>query len=144
MTGWRLGFVCGNASVIEGLNKVKSNIDSGTFNAIQAAGIEALKRIDKVTRSVKSLYEKRRDVLCDGLREAGWNVPKPEATFYVWAPVLKRHTSVSLANDLLEKCDVVATPGNGFGASGEGYVRMALTVDKSRLKEAVSRIKKII
>lgn len=144
MTGWRLGFVCGNAKIIEGLGKVKSNIDSGVFNAIQLVGIEALKKIDKVTKNIKNLYERRRNVLCDGLQKAGWNVSKPKATFYVWAPVLKRYTSVSLASELLEKCDVVATPGNGFGESGEGYIRMALTVDEKRLKEAVERIKKII
>ena len=144
MTGWRLGFACGNREIIAGLNKVKANIDSGAFNAIQATGIEALKHIDKVTNNIKSLYEKRRNVLCDGLNKIGWNVPRPKATFYVWAPVLSRHTSVSLAGDLLEKCNVVATPGNGFGTSGEGYVRMALTVGESRLKEAVDRIKKII
>ena len=144
MTGWRLGFVCGNAKVIEGLDKVKSNIDSGVFNAIQVTGIEALKRIDNVTRNIKKVYEKRRNALCDGLIKTGWDVPKPKATFYVWAPVMKRYTSVTLAAELLEKCDVVATPGNGFGDSGEGYVRMALTVGEARLKEAVTRIKKII
>ena len=144
MTGWRLGFACGNAEVIQALGKVKSNIDSGVFNAIQMAGVEALKRIDKVTKSINSLYEKRRNVLVDGLNKIGWSVPKPKATFYVWAPVLKRYTSVSLAKALLDEADLVATPGNGFGESGEGYVRMALTVGEARLKEAVERIKKII
>jgi len=144
MTGWRLGFACGNAKIIGALTKVKSNIDSGVFNAIQMAGVEALGKVDKVTADIKALYEKRRDVLTDGLREIGWNVPKPKATFYVWARVFGRYTSVSLAKELLEKAGVVATPGNGFGPSGEGYIRMALTVDRARLKEAAKRIGKVI
>ena len=144
MTGWRLGFVCGNHKIVSALTKVKANIDSGPFNAIQIAGIEALKNVDKVTRNIKSLYEKRRDVFVEGLNKAGWKVSKPKATFYVWAPVFGRYTSATLARKLLEKADLVATPGNGFGASGEGYVRMALTVGTSRLKEAAERIGKII
>lgn len=144
MTGWRLGFACGNPQIIGALTKVKANIDSGVFNAIQIAGIEALKRVDRVTKTIKTLYQKRRDVFVEGLNKIGWEVPKPKATFYVWASVLKRYTSASLAKELLEKASVVATPGNGFGQSGEGYVRMALTVNEARLKKAVERIKKII
>jgi len=136
--------VCGNPKIIEALAKVKSNIDSGVVNAVQASGIEALKKIDKVTEAAKTLYEKRRNVFVDGLNKLGWKIPKPKATFYVWAPVFGRHTSTTLAAEILEKCSVVVTPGNGFGESGEGYVRMALTVDEIRLKEAVSRIRKII
>ncbi len=144
MTGWRLGFVCGNPKIIDALAKVKSNIDSGVVNAVQASGIEALKKIDKITVAAKMLYEKRRNVFVDGLNKLGWNISKPKATFYVWAPVFGRYTSTTLAAEILEKCAVVVTPGNGFGESGEGYVRMALTVDETRLKEAVSRIRKII
>ena len=144
MTGWRLGFACGNPEIVGALSKVKSNIDSGVFNAIQTAGAEALKRIDRVTRTARDIYEKRRDVFIKGLNAIGWKVPAPKATFYVWARVPGRDTSVSLARRLLEKADVVVTPGNGFGTSGEGYVRMALTVDESRLKEAIERIKKVI
>ena len=144
MTGWRLGFAVGNADVIQALAKVKSNIDSGVFNAIQLAGIQALMRVEKVTGTLKALYEKRRDVFVDELNKIGWNVPKAKATFYVWAPVLKRFTSVTLAKALLEKANVVATPGNGFGESGEGFVRMALTVNAPRLKEAAQRIGKIL
>ncbi len=144
MTGWRLGFACGNAKVLQGLSKVKSNIDSGVFTAIQMAGVEALKFVKRDLIRIKKIYQERRNVLVDGLNKIGWKIEKPKATFYVWAPVLKRHTSVTLARLLLEKANVVVTPGNGFGSAGEGYVRMALTVDKKRLKEAVSRIKKII
>ena len=120
------------------------NIDSGVFNAVQLAGCEALKKIDRVSRNIKTVYEKRRNILLDVLDKIGWKIPRPKATFYVWARVLKRYTSVSLARDLLEKANVVVTPGNGFGQAGEGFVRMALTVDERRLKEAVERIKKII
>jgi len=144
MTGWRLGFACGNPDIIAALTKVKSNIDSGAFNAIQMAGVEALGRVDKVTRTVKTLYEKRRNVFINGLNKIGWKVSKPKATFYVWARVFGRYTSVSLARKLLEKADVVVTPGNGFGESGEGYVRMALTVNEARLKEAVDRIGRVV
>lgn len=144
MTGWRLGFVSGNSKIIEGLTKVKSNIDSGIFIAVQMAGVEALKRVEKITKTIKNLYERRRNVFVEGLNKIGWKVSKPRATFYVWAPVLKRYTSVSLTKELLEKTDVVVTPGNGFGENGEGYVRMALTVNETRLEEATNRIKKII
>lgn len=144
MTGWRLGFACGNAKILEGLAKVKSNIDSGVFAAIQWSGVEALRYIKENEARLKNIYQERRDILVDGLNKIGWNIDKPKATFYVWAPVLKRHTSFTLAKLLLDKADVIVTPGNGFGSAGEGYVRMALTVDKHRLKEAVARIKKVI
>jgi len=142
MTGWRLGFACGNRELIELLGKVKSNIDSGVFFAIQRAGIAAFENYDRHVKSVIKIYEERRDVLVDGLNKIGWQVEKPRATFYVWAKVPPRYTSASFAKDLLEKADIVATPGNGFGQHGEGYFRMALTVDKRRILEAVERIKK--
>jgi len=144
MTGWRIGFACGNASIIKGLAKVKSNIDSGVFTAIQLAGVSALKSVHKNLDKANRIYQERRDVLIEGLNKIGWNIEKPKATFYVWAPVIKGQTSISTAKLLLEKADVIVTPGNGFGSVGEGYVRMALTVDKHRLKEAVTRIKKVI
>jgi len=144
MTGWRLGCVCGNADVVAALAKVKSNIDSGVFNAIQTAGIEALKHIEKVVKHSKDLYQRRRDVLVDGLGKIGWKIEKPPATFYVWARVPKRYTSVTLSSGLLDRANVVVTPGNGFGETGEGYVRMALTVGEARLKEAADRIGKVL
>lgn len=144
MTGWRLGFICGNAKIIDGLARVKSNIDSGIFNAIQIAGVEALKNIDMVVARLVKVYQKRRDIFVEGLERIGWRVKKPKATFYVWMPVFKRHTSITLAKLLLDRADVVVTPGVGFGESGEGYVRMALTIDKSRLKEAVDRLARIL
>jgi len=142
MTGWRIGFACGNRQLIEGLAKVKSNIDSGAFFAIQRAGITAFENYDRHIKSVIKIYQDRRDILVEGLNSLGWNVQKPKATFYVWVKVPPRYTSATFATELLEKCDIVATPGNGFGEHGEGYVRFALTVDKKRIKEAVDRIKK--
>ncbi|MFA6141738.1 MAG: LL-diaminopimelate aminotransferase [Candidatus Omnitrophota bacterium] len=142
MTGWRIGFACGNRELIEGLAKVKSNIDSGVFFAIQRAGVAALDNYDRHIKSVIKIYEDRRDVLVDGLLALGWSVEKPKATFYVWTKVPARYTSATFAKALLDKCDIVATPGNGFGEHGEGFVRFAVTVDKKRIKEAVERIKK--
>ncbi len=142
MTGWRIGFAAGNAELVAGLAKVKSNIDSGIFSAIQKAGIAALENYDRHINSVIKIYEERRNVLVDGLNALGWNVQKSIATFYVWTHTLPRYTSVTFARELLEKADIIVTPGNGFGNHGEGYIRMALTVDKKRIKEAVDRIRK--
>lgn len=142
MTGWRIGFACGNAEIVDALAKVKSNIDSGIFSAIQRAGVAALDNYEKHIRSVIKVYEERRSILVDGLNVIGLHVEKPKATFYVWVKVPPRYTSATFAKALLEKCDIVATPGNGFGEHGEGYVRFAVTVDKKRIKEAVERIKK--
>jgi len=142
MTGWRIGFACGNAGIIEGLAKVKSNIDSGIFSAIQRAGAVALDNYDRHIKSVIKVYEERRNILVDGLNSVGLKVERPKATFYVWAKVPQRYTSATFAKALLENCDIVATPGNGFGDHGEGYVRFAVTVDKKRIMEAVERIRK--
>lgn len=142
MTGWRIGFVCGNSEIIGALRKVKSNIDSGIFQAIQLAAVCALEGPQDHLRDLAELYQARRDILVEGLTSLGWKVSKPKATFYVWARVPEGYTSAGLAKALLETTDVVTTPGAGFGGSGEGYIRMALTVDKERIKEAVARIKK--
>ncbi len=143
MTGWRVGLAVGNARVLNGLARVKSNIDSGIFTAVQIASIEALKHAEKVKKESVKIYTERRDVLVDGLNEAGWKVPRPKATFYVWAPVFGGYDSISLAKAILEKADIIVTPGRGFGKSGEGYVRMALTVGPEKLEEAVGRIRKV-
>lgn len=142
MTGWRIGFACGNAELVEGLAKAKSNIDSGIFSAIQRAGTAALNNYDKHIKSVIKVYEERRDILVNGLNSIGLKVEKPKATFYVWAKVPPRYTSATFAKALLDNCDIVATPGNGFGDCGEGYIRMVVTVDKKRIREAVERIGK--
>jgi LL-diaminopimelate aminotransferase len=144
MTGWRVGFACGNAQIIKGLAKVKSNVDSGIFTAIQLAAVEALKQYGSNIENIRSVYQERVDCLVENLEAAGLDVRKPKATFYVWMPILKNYTSITFAKLLLEKASVVVTPGNGFGKSGEGYVRFAITVDKSRLKEAADRIARVL
>ncbi len=143
MTGWRLGFAVGKAEVISALGQVKSNIDSGAFQAVQVAGITALDGDQSCVYKINKEYQERRDILIDGLLKLGLTVEKPKATFYCWIEVPKGYTSASFATHLLSKAGIVATPGNGFGAAGEGYVRMTLTVCKERLKEAVERIRSV-
>ncbi len=142
MTGWRIGFAVGNKQVLNGLLKIKSNLDSGCFQAIQEAGITALSLDDHVTDSLRKIYQERRDVLVPGLKNLGLAVEPPPAAFYVWVTVPKGYTSASFTAHLLEKAGIVTTPGNGFGAPGEGYVRMTLCTTKERLAEAVERIKR--
>ncbi len=144
MTGWRIGFAAGRKEIIAGLGKIKTNLDSGVFQAIQEAGITALKTPDSVVAGIRDAYRERRDVLYKGLKEIGLHVIKPEATFYLWTRVPKGHTSSGFVAHLLEKAGVLGTPGNGFGSAGEGYVRFALTVPVERIKEAVKRIKKAL
>jgi len=144
MTGWRIGFVVGNADIVSAVAKVKSNIDSGIFTAIQRAGAVALRNFDSHIVPLRTLYQNRRDTFCNGLRKIGWPVPKPKATFYVWAPCLAGFDGITLAKHLLERADIVVTPGIGFGQNGRDYVRFALTVAEERLSEAVDRIKKVI
>ncbi|NQT46613.1 MAG: LL-diaminopimelate aminotransferase [Candidatus Omnitrophica bacterium] len=145
MTGWRVGFVCGNRDVVAALAKVKANIDSGIFTAIQRAAIVALSSGDKHVREMQSLYQGRRDVLLNGLNKLGMHIPQPpKASFYVWVSVPKGSDSSSFAKRIIDEADLVVTPGIGFGKYGEGYIRIALTVDENRLKEAIDRLKKII
>jgi len=143
MTGWRLGFAVGNTKLIEGLGQVKSNIDSGAFNAVQWAGIAALEGNQGCVREMQHIYQERRDVLITGLRRAGLEPTVPKATFYVWCPTPPGFTSSAFTSLLLQECGIVTTPGSGFGAPGEGYIRLALTVDKERIGEAVARIQKL-
>ena len=143
MTGWRIGWAAGNAEIIGGLGRIKSNIDSGIFEAIQVAGIEALEGDQQCLTEMRTIYTERRDVLVEGLKKLGLKVEPPQATFYVWFEVPEGHDSASFAGLLLEKAGIVATPGNGFGDPGEGYVRMALTVSSERLAEAVARMSEI-
>ncbi|MEA3560334.1 MAG: LL-diaminopimelate aminotransferase [Candidatus Omnitrophota bacterium] len=141
MTGWRIGFVSGNQQIIKALRTVKSNIDSGIFQAVQLAGIKSLNGPQDSVEQMRRIYQERRDILINGLNSTGWSVLKPQATFYVWAHVLDGYSSSELSKIFLEKLGIVTTPGVGFGKSGEGYIRMALTVPKERIKEAVERIK---
>jgi len=141
MTGWRLGWVCGHPKIVEGIGIVKSNIDSGVFQAVQLAGIAALKLGDSFLSETNRIYQERRDLLCEGLLKIGWKVTPPKSTFYVWVPVPQGKKSAPFARELLEKHNIVVTPGIGFGPSGEGYVRFALTVPVERIRTALSRLK---
>ncbi len=143
MTGWRIGFAVGHSEILSGLGRVKTNIDSGLFQAIQEAGTEALNHLDTPLPEIINIYERRRDLMVKGLREIGLEVARPKATFYLWIQVPEGYSSPQFAALLIERGGIVATPGNGFGEEGEGYIRMALTVDETRLKEAVERLKRI-
>ncbi|MCD6256989.1 LL-diaminopimelate aminotransferase [Candidatus Aerophobetes bacterium] len=143
MTGWRIGFVVGNRELINILRQVKTNVDSGVFQAVQEAGIEALKLGEKLTEKIKNIYRKRRDLFVEGLRKLGWKVNMPLATFYLWIRIPGGKSSIEFTQYLLEECGIMVTPGVGFGPSGEGYIRIALTVNEEKLKEALNRLEKI-
>jgi LL-diaminopimelate aminotransferase len=143
MTGWRLGFACGNAKLIGGLVKVKANIDSGVFRAIQYAGIKALQKGAQSIQDNIKVYEKRRDLLVEGLRSLGYKLSSPKATFYLWIEVPKPYTSAEFCMKVLKEAHMIVTPGNGFGDAGEGFFRIALTADTKRLPEVIERFRKV-
>ncbi len=143
MTGWRVGMAVGNAQLIAGLGKIKENVDSGLFQAVQEAGIVAMRDGDAFTAGLRTIYRQRRDTVIAALKKAGIRCNVPEATFYIWAHVPEGYTSSSFVTRVLQETGVVVTPGNGFGAPGEGYFRISLTVNDERLEEAVSRIAKL-
>jgi len=140
MTGWRIGMAVGNKEVLAGLGRVKTNVDSGVFNAVQHAAITALSGPQDCVKEACAIYQERRDVLIDGLRSLGFDVPSPKATFYVWLPV---KDCMAFAGRLLTEAGIVATPGVGFGASGEGYVRFAITRPVGRINEAIERMRRM-
>jgi LL-diaminopimelate aminotransferase len=141
MTGWRIGSVVGNAEVVSGIGKVKSNIDSGTFGAVQDAGIAALQSPKEVVDDIRKVYQHRIEILYQALRELGLELEKPRATLYLWAWV--GGSSIEYAARLLEKTGIVATPGVGFGKYGEGYIRFSITQPTARIEEAVVRLEKM-
>ncbi len=141
MTGWRIGFAVGNKDIVAGLGKVKTNVDSGAFEAIQEAAIVALSGSQDCVREMNRVYRERRDALLVGLSELGLEVKPPKATFYVWARVNRKSTD--FAKLLLEKAGIIVTPGIGFGEYGEGYIRFALTQSVERINEAVERMRKL-
>jgi LL-diaminopimelate aminotransferase len=143
MTGWRIGFCVGNKKAIAGLGKIKTNIDSGVFQGIQYAGIEALNNYTLGIEERRKIYEERRDIFCKGLEEVGLNYYPPKATFYVWFEVPEGVSSKDYASKILTETGIVVTPGNGFGNYGEGYIRVSITIAKERLIEAVERLKDV-
>ncbi len=141
MTGWRIGWAVGSPAVVAALGQVKGNVDSGQFNAVQVAGSAALEHYDHPdVKQQMDIYRRRRDTLHGGLSALGWKFRKPTAGFFCWVNTPQGISSMDLCNRLLEEVHVVTVPGAGFGPAAEGYLRMALTVDESRLREAVARI----
>ena len=141
MTGWRIGSVVGDADVIAGIGKIKSNIDSGTFGAVQDAGIAALNSPREVVDEIRQVYQQRIDILYRALRDIGLELERPRATLYLWAWV--GGSSIDYAAELLERTGIVATPGVGFGEHGEGYIRFSITRETKRVEEAARRLEKM-
>ena len=140
MTGWRLGVAAGNAEMIDALMVVKSNLDSGVPQAIQYMGIEALNGPLDAIDERNAVYQRRRDRVLETLRGIGLHVDPPKAGLYVWARIPHGYTSAQVAESLLEQCDIVVTPGNGYGAYGEGYIRLTLTIDDEDMERGLQRL----
>ncbi len=144
MAGWRVGYCAGNAEMIRALSTIKGYYDYGMFRPIQIASIVALRYTDAAVEAQAAVYQRRRDVLCDGLKRLGWPITRPKATMFLWAripePWASRMNSFDFAMKLLEEGDVAVSPGAGFGPAGEGYVRMALVENQNRLRQAVRQI----
>jgi LL-diaminopimelate aminotransferase len=141
MTGWRVGFAVGNPELVAGLGKVKTNVDSGVFQAVQEAAIAALTGDPSVVDDLRAMYRERRDALVTGLQAIGLACDPPQGTFYVWVPVPRGITAADLATRCLTEAGVVVTPGTGFGEAGEGYIRLTLCSPAERLREAAERLR---
>jgi alanine-synthesizing transaminase len=147
MPGWRVGFCCGNPELVAALGKVKSYIDYGMFAPIQIAATVALDGPQQCVKEIADTYQRRRDVLCDGLSRIGWPIEKPKATMFVWAKIpkgVRTKKSMPFAKKLLREAKVAVSPGLGFGEYGEGYVRFALVENENRIRQAVRGIKRVI
>ena len=144
MTGWRLGWVAGNEALIESLMKLKTVMDVGVFKAVQAAGAAALAAYDDWVPGNVARFQARRDVAVEGLRQAGFTVTEPKATMYLWIPVPGGGSSLAFAERALEEAGVVVLPGAALGAGGEGFFRIALTVDEERMRDAVARLGRLV
>jgi alanine-synthesizing transaminase len=147
MAGWRVGFLVGNAEVVNALARLKSYLDYGTFQPIQIAAIIAMNEAPDYPREVCEIYRSRRDALCDGLARAGWAFPKPRGTMFVWAPIpepFRGLGSLEFARLLAREAKVATSPGIGFGADGEGFVRFALVENEHRIGQAVRGIRRLL
>ena len=147
MPGWRVGFMCGNPTLVEALSRIKSYLDYGMFTPIQVAAIEALNSPQEVIDEVRDTYKRRRDVLCEGLCSAGWQVEKPKATMFVWAKIPDQYMhlgSLEFSKKLLEEAKVAVSPGVGFGKYGDTHVRFSLIENKHRTRQAVRNIKRML
>jgi alanine-synthesizing transaminase len=147
MAGWRVAFLVGNAEIVQGLTKLKSYLDYGTFQPIQIAAIVAMNEAPDYPKYVNEIYQGRRDALCDGLERVGWQVPKPKGTMFVWAkipePYLKMG-SIEFAKFLVAEAEVAVSPGVGFGPGGEGYVRFALIENEQRIAQATRNLRGVL
>ncbi len=147
MPGWRVGFMCGNPILVEALSRIKSYLDYGMFTPIQVAAIEALNGPQEVIDEVRDTYKRRRDVLCEGLCNAGWQVEKPKATMFVWAKIPEQYMhlgSLEFSKKLLVEAKVAVSPGVGFGKYGDTHVRFSLIENEHRTRQAVRNIKKML
>ena len=147
MAGWRLGFVVGNQDILKPVEKLKSYLDYGIFTAIQLAGVAALNDSQDCVREMAKCYQRRRDILVDGLKKIGWNITKPKGTMYLWARLpdkFKHMTSLDFAKMLIKKTGIAVAPGTGFGTYGEGYVRIALVTHDNRFHDAIIRLKELL
>jgi LL-diaminopimelate aminotransferase len=140
MTGWRVGWIAGNADVVDRFRVLKTHLDSGMFDALQLAGVAALKEARDFPRQMSEVYRRRRDLMIEALTEIGLSATPPRATPYIWARVPDGHSSESFAELALEEAGVVLSPGSSYGQSGEGFVRISLTIPDERLEEAAGRI----
>ena len=143
MTGWRIGWVCGRADLVALIGQLKTNIDSGIFQAVQWAAIEALNGGEEETKAACTVYARRHRLVADTLNKLGWSIKPPRATFYVWAPVPSCYDSIGFAGHVLDEVGVNITPGVGFGAHGEGYFRLSVTAPDARLAEAMARLRRL-
>lgn len=143
MTGWRIGWVCGRADLVNLIGQLKTNIDSGIFQAVQWAAIEAMSGGEDETKAANTVYARRHRLVADTLNSIGWSIEPPRATFYVWAPVPKGYDSIGFAGQVLDQVGVNITPGVGFGPHGEGYFRLSVTAPDARIEEAMARMRKL-
>lgn len=147
MPGWRVGFMCGNPALVAALSRLKSYVDYGIFTPIQVASIAALDSPDEVIEQVRSTYRSRRDVLCEGLENAGWEISKPQATMFVWARIpepYRESGSLEFSKKMLEEAQVAVSPGIGFGQHGDSHVRFSLIENEHRTRQAVRNIRKML
>jgi alanine-synthesizing transaminase len=147
MAGWRVGFMVGNAEVVQALTKLKSYLDYGTFQPIQIAAIVAMNEAPDFPKLVNDIYQARRDALCEGLDRIGWHIAKPKGTMFVWAPIpepYKEMGSLEFSSFLVSQAEVATSPGVGFGPGGDGHVRFALIENEQRIGQAVRNLRKAL
>jgi alanine-synthesizing transaminase len=147
MAGWRVAFLVGNAEIVQGLTKLKSYLDYGTFQPIQIAAIVAMNEAPDYPKLVSDIYQGRRDALCEGLARLGWHVPKPKGTMFVWARIpdpYREMGSLGFSKFLVSEGKVATSPGHGFGPGGEGYVRFALIENEQRIAQAVRNLRGVL